>query len=414
MVVAARTALTYRCERWRALASGILETAGGTFLLLIAVRYFAAGAVPKALVAASTSAGLLISPVVVSWVAGSGLTTSRAASWLAAAGALAFLVVAAFPTLAVFVLGSVVAMAASTAAIPLVTQIYQDNYPEGDRGRLFSRTVMIRIAVAAGFSYLAGRGLSADSGYPRWLLGAFAAAFVLASICLARCPSRPLKADGGSHPFRALQFVRTDRLFRQTLICWMLLGFANLMMLPLRIEYLANAKYGVTLHGATLTAGLIALLTGVIPNLARLALSPVWGWLFDRMNFFVLRMALNLGFALGILTFFTSRDLAGLVVGAVFYGVSTAGGDVAWSLWVTKFSPPDRVADYMSVHTCLTGVRGVLAPLVAFQLVAHFSMITMGLISASLIVAATLLLLPEVKFGRSARPAPALVDDVSD
>jgi len=33
-----RTALTYRYERWRALASGILEAAGSTFLLLIAVR----------------------------------------------------------------------------------------------------------------------------------------------------------------------------------------------------------------------------------------------------------------------------------------------------------------------------------------------------------------------------------------
>jgi hypothetical protein len=274
--------------------------------------------------------------------------------------------------------------------------------------------VMTRIAVAAGFSQLAGQALSGDLSYPRWLLFTFAAAFAFASGCFARCPSRPLTAEGGAHPFRALRFVRTDRLFRQTLICWMLLGFANLMMLPLRIEYLANAKYGVTLQGAALTAGMIALLTGVVPNLARLALSPVWGWLFDHMNFFVLRMVLNLGFALGILTFFTSHDLPGLLVAGVFYGVATAGGDVAWSLWVTKFSPPDRVADYMSVHTFFTGLRGVLAPLVAFHLVAHFSMVTMGWISAGLIVVATLLLLPEMKHGRFARPAPALVEEVSE
>jgi len=170
----------------------------------------------------------------------------------------------------------------------------------------------------------------------------------------------------------------------------------------------------VTLHGATLTAGMIALLIGVIPNLARLALSPVWGWLFDRMNFFTLRMTLNLGFALGILTFFTSHELPGLVIAAIFYGVSTAGGDVAWSLWVTKFSPPDRVADYMSVHTFFTGVRGVLAPLAAFQLVGRFSMVTLGLISAGLILAATLLLIPEIRFGRSARPALALVEEAPE
>jgi uncharacterized membrane protein len=409
-----RTNLTYYCERWRAVASGVLETAGGTFLLLIAVRYFAAGPLPKAFIAASTSAGLLISPIVVSLVAHSGLTASKAASRLAAGGAICFLLVAVLPSLPVFVMGSIAAMAASTAAVPLVTQIYQDNYPELDRGRRFARTVMIRIAIAAAFSQLAGRILSVNSSYPSWLLATFSAAFVLASGCFARCPSRPLPTDGGSHPFRALRFVRSDRLFRQTLLCWMLLGFANLMMLPLRIEYLANAKYGVTLHGATLNAGMIALLTGVVPNLARLALSPVWGWLFDRMNFFVLRMTLNIGFALGILTFFTSRDLPGLIVAAVFYGISMAGGDVAWSLWVTKFSPPDRVANYMSVHTCLTGVRGVLAPLTAFHLVSHFSMITVGCLSAGLIGVATLLLLPEVKLGRGVRPAAALVEEITE
>ncbi|NDF01570.1 MAG: hypothetical protein EB034_25395, partial [Verrucomicrobia bacterium] len=50
-----------------------------------------------------------------------------------------------------------------------------------------------------------------------------------------------------------------------------------------------------------------------------------------------------------------------MALGAVIFGVSNAGGDVAWSLWVTKFAPPERVADYMSVHTFFTGVRGVAA-----------------------------------------------------
>ena len=60
---------------------------------------------------------------------------------------------------------------------------------------------------------------------------------------------------------------------------------------------------------------MIALLTGVIPNLVRLVLSPVWGHLFDRMNFFALRVTLNVGFAIGILTFFLSDTLTGLVIG---------------------------------------------------------------------------------------------------
>jgi MFS family permease len=290
--------------------------------------------------------------------------------------------------------------------------MYQDNYPEGERGRRFSRTVMIRIAMAALFSKLAGDALSGErlEGF-RWLLVVFGGAMGIASFCLSRCPTEPIPQDGGAHPLRALRFARDDKIFRHTLICWMLMGFANLMMLPLRIEYLANEKYH---PGRILSVGMIAMLTGVIPNLARLVLSPVWGYLFDHVNFFALRATLNVGFAIGILTFFTSDAHWGLVAGAVVYGISNAGGDVAWSLWVTKFAPPGRVADYMSVHTFLTGVRGVLAPAFAFAMVSRLSLGMMAGISCALILAASALLLTELKAGRRARPSAALVEEISD
>lgn len=411
---ARRTAITYRYERWRAVSSGILETAGATFLLLIAVRWFDAGAVSKSLVAAGGSVGLMISPWIVTQVEALRWPVALAACRLAVLGAITFLGMALFPALPVFVAGSIIAMTTSAAAIPLLTQVYQENYPDRERGKLFSRTFMIRIATAAVFSELAGRMLSGYIGYFRWLLLVFAGAFALTAFCLARVPSQPLTASGGTHPFRALRFAREDKLFGRTLLMWMLMGFANLMVIPLRVEYLANEKYGVQWDGLPLTAAKIALFTGVIPNLARLVMSPVWGWLFDRLNFFVLRVALNVGFALGMLTFFATDDLTGLVLGAVIYGISNAGGDVAWSLWVTKFAPPERVADYMSVHTCFTGVRGVVAPLVAFQLAAFWSPQAISWLGAGMILAATLILVPEIKAGKRGRPATALTEDVSE
>ena len=187
------------------------------------------------------------------------------------------------------------------------------------------------------------------------------------------------------------------------------MGFANLMMLPLRVEYLANPKYGQLVSVEN-----IALLTGVIPNVARLILSPIWGHVFDRMNFFGLRVTLNVGFAIGILTFFLSGSFTGLVVAAIVYGISNAGGDVAWSLWVTKFAPPGRVADYMSVHTFLTGVRGVLAPMCAFYLVTVLSLTAMAAICSALIVAGTLILVPEIWQTSLQKRAAALVEEVSE
>jgi len=186
-------------------------------------------------------------------------------------------------------------------------------------------------------------------------------------------------------------------------------GFANLMMLPMRIEYLGNPA-----HGLARSAAEIAFLTGVVPNLARLVMNPVWGWLFDRTNFFALRIVLNCGFALGILAFFTSDTTTGLIMGAIIYGISTAGGDVAWGLWVTKFAPPGRVADYMGVHTFLTGIRGIAAPAVAFQLVQHFALSSLGWFSAILIVISTLLLLPEVGRDKARRKGEVLTEEVTD
>ena len=409
MLAADHTSITYRYERWRALSSGIMESAGTTFLLTIALRAYQSGALWKAAVAAGSSLGLLFTPVVVSVVTRRGLPPAKSASRLFFIGAAAFFVAAVLPWLPVFALLSMLAMAVTASAIPLFTHIYQENYPEKQRGRLFSRTVMIRIASAAAFSEIAGYALSQRFQYFWVLLLIFSAALAFGGFCLAQIPSHPIHDDGGAHPFRAMRFVRDDEIFRRTLIVWMLMGFANLMMLPLRVEYLANPKYN--LH---LTVGMIAFLTGVVPNLARLVLSPIWGHLFDRMNFFTLRVTLNCGFAIGILTFFVSDSFVGLVIGGIIFGISNAGGDVAWSLWVTKFAPPGRVADYMSVHTFFTGVRGVLAPLVAFTLAQKLSLEILAGFSAALIVAASLLLLPEIKFGKRARKGVALVEEISE
>jgi MFS family permease len=436
---AARTTQTFRYERWRALTAGIIEAAGGTFLLLIAVRWFEAGAVSKALVAGGGSFGLMLGPWLVARVETAGWPVAKAASRLAMFGAAGFVIMAVFPVLPVFVIGSVLTMAMSSAAVPLMTQIYQENYPEHQRGKLFSRTFMIRIATALVFSAVGGLVLSENSielhwiliqvlhlpagfveqirgniRYSPYLLGVFAGAFTMAAYCLARVPSKALAASGGTHPFRALRFVRDDALFRRTLVMWMIMGFANLMIGPLRVEYLANSKHGLTWNGEPLTTALIALLVGVIPNLARLVMSPVWGWLFDRMNFFVLRILLNTGFALGMLSFFGGDHFAWLIIGAIIYGISNAGGDVAWSLWVTKFAPPERVADYMSVHTFFTGLRGVIAPLVAFQLIAHYSVSAISWLGAIMIFVATLILIPEIKSGRGAKRAAALTEEVSE
>src|SRR5438874_118183 len=114
-----RTRITYLYERWRAPAAGIIETAAVLFLLLIAVKHYHAGAISKGLVAGGGSLGLLLAPWLVQRVECARIPVNRAASRLFVLGAASFMIMALLPSLPVFVLGSIVALTTSSAAIPL-------------------------------------------------------------------------------------------------------------------------------------------------------------------------------------------------------------------------------------------------------------------------------------------------------
>jgi len=407
------TEVTYRQEQRRALVAGILETAGTTFLLLVAVRAFEAGALAKGLIAAGGSLGLLLTPFTVSVVARLRMPVTRAAAWISGFGGACYAAAALVPWLPLYVAFCVGALTAGLALVPLLTQMFEENYPDSERGRRFSNTVVIRILASIGFSWLGGRVLSDHVGdrYPVILL-VYAGAFLCSAWCLLRVPTRPITLAGGSHPFRAWRYLRDDRVFRTTLISWMLMGFGNLMMLPLRVDYLANPRYQLALPAMQ-----VALLTGVVPNISRLIMIGVWGRLFDRMNFHAMRATLNVGFAVGILAFFTGDSMGWLIFGGIVFGISNAGGDISWSLWVTKLAPPGRAADYMSVHTFLNGIRSALAPVLAFLVVEHTPITTLGWVSVGLIVVSTLILIPEIRSdsaGRRWRRRSAVVTEKPD
>jgi MFS family permease len=385
-----RETATFRLERWRAIAGGILETAQVTFLLLIATRWFQANPGEKGLLIGASSAGLLLTPLLVSWAAALGLNAERAAAGLYALAAVGVALAATVPTLPIYIAGAGMGFLCVAATAPFIASIYSENYRAERRGDLFSRNIVVRILTGVAFAWIAGQIFDANPANFRWILATYAVALAVNAWCVWQLPGVPLANSGGRNPLRAFRWVRQDRLFRLTLISWMLMGMGNLIMFPLRVEYLANERYG--LH---LAAPEIALFTAIIPNAARLVFTRIWGKLFDRMNFFILRILLNTGFMLGILSFFTGAGTIGLWAGALLFGIANAGADLAWSLWVTKVAPPERVTDYMAVHTFLTGVRGLIAPLIAFYCAAHFGVGPTAAASALLILAASLLLAKE-------------------
>ena len=108
---------------------------------------------------------------------------------------------------------------------------------------------------------------------------------------------------------------------------------------------------------------------------------------FLNVNFFILRGLINLEFLVGILLHFVWADVTLIMIGAALFGLARGGGEIMFNLWVTKVAPFDRIADYMSVHTFLAGIRLLLAPFLGFFLVTWVSVSLMVAVSASLALA---------------------------
>jgi len=364
---------------------GIFESYG-TFLLIILVRHFHGTSLDKSIVASAGTSGLLLSPVLLFLSRNLGFSAPKTLSRLLAISSCAFLVAATMSEPTFFVALVTIGILLPSTASPLLTSIFNNNYPPHKRGRLYAQNQAIRILTSIIFGGIAGWFITGAVELYYVLILIFAAALACSSYLVSQIPG-----DNQSTPpsplLSCFTYLASDSLLRNTTISWMLLGFGNLMMLPLRVEYLANPTYGLNLSELE-----IAAFVSVLPNIARLGGTYVWGRLFDSMNFFTLRMVLNLSFLTGIVSFFMSSSPWGLALSAVIFGFSTSGGDVAWTLWVTKFAPADRVPDYMAVHTFFTGIRGLLAPITAFTLLGVMSIQALSLLSAGLILMATILL----------------------
>jgi predicted MFS family arabinose efflux permease len=138
------------------------------------------------------------------------------------------------------------------------------------------------------------------------------------------------------------------------------------MMIPIRVEYLANPIYGINASNAQISMLLISVVL-----LFRVISTKFWGLLFDSVNVVNLRIILNTVFAASICSFFFTTNIWLIGFGCALLGTGFGGGGILWTLYVTKIAPPDKVASYMSVHGFLTGVRMAAAPFIGYTIVQY-------------------------------------------
>lgn len=388
----------------RAIPLGVLLPLETSVLLTIAIKHFDASALVKGIVAAAGGVGLLASPYLTSLTRRLDIPAMRMAMFVALVGAVGFAMAAIGPQW-LYVVGVLIGMTAVNGTIPLLTFTYQRNFPTEERGKRVGRGLAMRVAVSAPLAVVIGAWLRDRLDLWWVVIVAAAVAMVMLAVLYRTMPTERLDRQESAGALPHFDLVRTDRQLRMTLAAWMLMGFGNLMLLPLRVEYLAEPQYGISADAAMIT-----LLTVTVPSVVRFVTTPVFGRMFDRLSFFAARIMTNLLFAVYVVAFFSGTSDTALFVGSVTLGVAIAGGDLMWMLWVTKFAPPDRVADYMGLHTFFTGVRAVSAPLLAFAVVEQLSLGWVAAIAAGLMVVSSIVLVPEARAERArarALAAPA-------
>ncbi len=393
---------TFHRDLWRGGFEGVLAAGSQTFCLFIAIRYFDAGETVKALIAAGPFMGMFLSLLLVHYASG---TKSKKALWGAAPSVmtgLCLIAAAWMPSVGWYALLVTVAYIGRSALLPFLTDIYGDNYPPDRRGHFFSRSMVLTVGISVAFGYAGSWVLEIDIGHYRWLFTFLGLCALAKAVAIYGMPSKTVDGGAYANPFGNLKYVYKDRSFGYVLLTWFIMGFANLWTLPLRVDYVASAEYGI--EGSAL---FVALIITIIPDTMRMLFIPFWGKLFDRMNFVVLRMWLNVMFGAGVALFFISKNPWIIGLGSALIGLTFAGGSIAWALWVTKYAPPGKTAAYMSVHVCLTGVRGTIGPLVGYWAASRIGTVQIGLLSAGMMVLASVMLIPELKRGRRPTQTPS-------
>ena len=380
---------TFRLDALRGTVSGFFEMGWQALALLVVTRYFDGTAFQKGLITSAFMAGLLLNPISVFYFGRSRIKAATLCGIIYFINAVLLALAAVSNYVGFFLFVGFFGAAVMAQQTPLFLQIYSNNFASSKRGKLVSISMTLGVLTSIPFAYYSGRLLDADLGFYRALYLAMAVASGVAAWLTLKIPSVPLLRNASSNPFAHFSVVWEDRVFGAMLLMLMVLGVGNLSVFHLRIEYMSAAKYGIMASNRDVVICIVA-----IPSVVHMAMTPLWGYVFDRFNFFAVRAAANISFVLSIATFFYVETIIALYIASAFFGVALAGARVNWSLWVTKFAPFDQESNYMSVHCFLTGVRGVVAPFMGFYLIQVFSIQKTAAMSIGLILLSTLALIP--------------------
>ena len=273
--------------------------------------------------------------------------------------------------LLVFCVMTVLARTAWSGILIVRAAVWRANYTRAWRARVTARIVQISSLLVAACSALIGVLLD-------WRPDAFRAAFIIGAACAlfaahvnrksrfrrqrqliaAELAEQTLQGRRLSLPV-LVAVLRRDVDFRHYMMAMMVMGSGNLMLLPMLVILLNEHLHLNQLHQVTVTSSL--------PLLTLCFSITFWARMLDRRHIFSYRAfhswffaGASLLFAVAVIT--KKADL--LWPASVMLGAAYAGGNLGWNLGHNDFSHDGNASHYMAIHVMLTGLRGLVMPLI--------------------------------------------------
>jgi MFS family permease len=355
---------TFICDSMRLCLQGSLDTAFLSVFLLIAIRVFHAPLSLKAFLATLAWLGGVFSPWLTRWVARSRLPATRIGACLFICIGLCFALAMLTRSFAIFVLIVALASIPFRGKDTILIGMYTRNYPISRMATYFSIGMVLSSLMSIFFGQLSGYILDSGLENYHYLMGFAMLCSWGCAGCLWAIPSMPVELPAAQKkPY--LAYLKEDKVFAKMAFFSFFTGIAYQMLVPIRMEYLANNCYGLHLSNFS-----VMLLSWGILSVSRLVSAPILGRLFDTLHIIPMQVLTGSSMLIGYLLFFTTHSFLLLSVGSAFLGVAVSGKFIVHNFWVSRVVPEDAVSACMSVHVLLSGIRSLLAPLIGYGLLA--------------------------------------------
>lgn len=281
--------------------------------------------------------------------------------------------------LLMLVLGAVGARMCWAGVVTLRSTVWRANYPQRMRARMAGSLAIVQAIMLSGAGLGIGLMMRQDAGSFHWIYPLAAMLGLLGAALYGKVRMRGhsalLRAENEDRagrrvavtPAELWRILWSDKSFREYMGAMFVFGIGNLSMkAPLVIILKDRFGFGY-LEGI--------LIMQTIPYAMIPIAVPFWSRLFDRMHIVEFRsihcwsfMSANILFLIAALT--GSAWL--LFVAAACMGIGFGGGILGWNLGHHAFTTTLNASRYMGVHVTLTGVRGLIGPLIAVSLYNRF------------------------------------------